>query len=206
MTLKIETWREAIKKAFRERERLMYHYYRSVFTEGFELGYPMAYDDDFLNVVASEIKKAHTEGREEGGKNGWKDALEWVHLIMSYKSPAKVRELIERDLKDSAALDNKGVTRETIEAGAKDFANRFEGVMKELAEEEGDNKGVEERGENRHDFEITDMTSESGQHMGQLWKCKKCPYEHKCSQTKAMGPTCTHQPRFNEGCLPLTEE
>jgi len=46
-----------IKKLISERESKMYGYYKSVFEEGFDGGYPVEYDEDLLKVEQVIMKK-----------------------------------------------------------------------------------------------------------------------------------------------------
>lgn len=61
-----------IEEAIKRRESKMYHYYKSVFVDGFEGGYPAEYDDELLKIrreaiaeITKQIEKfAHKEMKD----------------------------------------------------------------------------------------------------------------------------------------------
>lgn len=71
------TTEERIEKILSDREEKMYHYYKSVFKEDFEGGYPIGYDDEikyFISKLLSEARygdygrRMYQRGHEEGRK------------------------------------------------------------------------------------------------------------------------------------------
>lgn len=56
---------ERVMELIRKRESKMYGYYRSVFEDGFEGGYPIAYDQEIVDEIKSEIDRAVGERERE---------------------------------------------------------------------------------------------------------------------------------------------
>ena len=62
--------KDYIKKLISERESKMYHYYKSVFTEDFEGGYPIEYDEELLKVeqnLLNKVEEYHPKHLGEAG-------------------------------------------------------------------------------------------------------------------------------------------
>lgn len=76
--------KEIIKKILAERDSRMYSYYRSVFTEDFELGYPARWDDEVIKAILDELTDkgwqyiVDATRREEWSKEEFRMALEGI--------------------------------------------------------------------------------------------------------------------------------
>jgi len=61
-----QSMEERFLKSLSERESKMYHYYKSVFVDGFEGGYPVEYDDALIELVRAEKELSKQEGWKSG--------------------------------------------------------------------------------------------------------------------------------------------
>lgn len=55
------TDKELIQQAIARRENKMYSYYKSVFVEGFDGGYPIEWDEELLSLAEKEWKQIKNE-------------------------------------------------------------------------------------------------------------------------------------------------
>ncbi len=69
---------KTIQEAIERRESKMYRYYKSVFVDGFEGGYPVEYDDELLKIrreAIAEERKRIEKGIKEVYQNAKEDHI-----------------------------------------------------------------------------------------------------------------------------------